>query len=168
MRCDKIGPSRRAGGSSALCLSSQRVRRRERLHWCGIHETTAAQVEPKHSSRSRQQRRTSEGKSCANYRWGRYTTYVHNRTPTKALDRRTAFGVRYGAKPELAHLRAFRAPCAVVEPLEKSKEHDHHATMYFFVGYKYDGGYRIWDPKKQVVVESRDVVFLPEQIPTSR
>jgi len=36
-------------------------------------------------------------------------TYVHNRTPTKALDGRTSFEVRYGAKPDLAH-SGHRAP----------------------------------------------------------
>jgi len=51
-------------------------------------------------------------------------TYVHNKTPTKATDKRTPFEVRYGAKPDLAHLRAFGAPCAVVEPLEKLKKLD--------------------------------------------
>ena len=34
--------------------------------------------------------------------------------------------------------------------------------MCFFVGYKYEGGYRVWDPKRRVVVESRDIVFFFE------
>ena len=35
--------------------------------------------------------------------------------------------------------------------------------MCFFVGYKYDGGgYRVWDPKRRVVAESRDVVFFEQ------
>jgi len=37
----------------------------------------------------------------------------------RELDGRTQFEVRYGAKPGLAHLRAFGVPCAVVPPLEK-------------------------------------------------
>ena len=92
-------------------------------------------------------------------------TYLHNRTPTRALDGRTPFAVRYGARPDLAHLRAFGAPCAVVEPLEKLKKLDDRAAMCFFVGYKYDGGYRVWDPKKRVVFESRDVVFFEDGLP---
>ena len=49
-------------------------------------------------------------------------TYAHNRTPTRALDGRTPFEVRYGAKPDLAHLRGFGAPCIVVQPLEKLRK----------------------------------------------
>jgi len=73
-------------------------------------------------------------------------TYVHNRAPTRALDGRTPFEVRYGAKPDLAHLHAFGAPRAVVQPLEELRKLDARSRMGFFVGYKYEGGgYRVWD-----------------------
>jgi len=89
--------------------------------------------------------------------------YVHNRTPTRVLKGLTPFEVRYGAKPDLAHLRAFGAPCSIVEPLEKP---DDRATMCFFVGYKCGGGgYRVWDPKGRDVVESKDVVFYEDGLP---
>ena len=36
-------------------------------------------------------------------------------------------------------------------------------TICFFVGYKYEGGgYRVWDPKRRVVVESRDLIFFED------
>jgi len=39
--------------------------------------------------------------------------------------------------------------------------------MCFFVGYKYEGGgYRVWDLKRQVVVESRDIIFFEEGLPS--
>ena len=83
-------------------------------------------------------------------------TYVHNRTPMKALGGRMPFEVLYGAKPDVSHLRAFGVPCAIVEPKERLKKLDDRATMCFFVGYKYEGGgYRVWDPKRRVIVESR-------------
>ena len=70
-------------------------------------------------------------------------THVRNRTPTRALDGRTPFEVRYGAKPDLAHLRALGAPCTVVQPLEKLRKLDAQSRMCFFFGYKYErGGYR--------------------------
>jgi len=88
-------------------------------------------------------------------------TYVHNRTPTKALGGRTPFEVLYGTKPELSHLRAFGAPCK-----ERLRKLDDQATMCFFVGYKYEGGgYRVWDPKRRVVVESRDILFFEDGLP---
>jgi len=43
--------------------------------------------------------------------------YVHNRTPTRALKGLTPFETHYKTKPDLAHLRAFGAPCSIVEPL---------------------------------------------------
>ena len=83
-------------------------------------------------------------------------TYLHNRTPTRVLGGRTPYEVLYGVKPDVSHLRAFGAPCTIVEPKERLKKVDERATMCFFVGYKYEGGgYRVWDPKRQVVVESR-------------
>jgi transposase InsO family protein len=93
-------------------------------------------------------------------------TYVHNRTPTKALGGLTPFEVLYGMKPDVRDLRAFGAPCAVVEPSEKLKKLDDRASMCFFVGYKYGGGgYRVWDPKRKVVVESRDITFFEDGLP---
>ena len=32
-------------------------------------------------------------------------------------------------------------------------------------GYKYEGGYRAWNPKRRVVVESRDVTFFEDGLP---
>jgi len=58
----------------------------------------------------------------------------------------------YGAKPDVTHLRAFGAPCAIIEVKERLKKLDDLATMCHFVGYKYErGGYRVWDPKGRVV-----------------
>ena len=38
--------------------------------------------------------------------------------------------------------------------------------MCFFIGYKYEGGgYRVWDPKRRVVVESKDIVFFEDGLP---
>ena len=44
---------------------------------------------------------------------------------------------------------------------------DDRATMCFIVGYKYEGGgYRVWHPKSQVVVESGDVAFFEGRLPS--
>jgi len=84
-------------------------------------------------------------------------TYVHNRTPTRTLGDRTPNEVLYGVKRDVLHLCAFGAPCAIVELKERLRKLEDRATMCFFVGYKYDGGgYRVWDPKRRVVAESRD------------
>ena len=94
-------------------------------------------------------------------------TYMHNRTPTKALARLTPYEVLHGTKPDLADLCAFSAPCAIVELVAKLKKLDDQARMCFVVGYKYSGGgYRVWDPEKKVVVKSRDVVFFEDGLPS--
>jgi hypothetical protein len=64
-------------------------------------------------------------------------TYVHNMTSKKALGGLTPFEVLYGMKPDVQDLRAFGAPCAVIDPSERLKKLDDPATMCFFVGYKY-------------------------------
>ena len=54
----------------------------------------------------------------------------------------------------------------LVEPTERLRKLDDRATMCFFVGYKYEGGgYRVRDPKRQVIVESRDLVFFEDGLP---
>ena len=91
-------------------------------------------------------------------------SYVYNRTPTEVLKGLIPFEARYGAEPDLAHLRAFGAPCSIVEPLEKLRKLDDQASICYFVGYQYGGGgYRVWDPK--VVVESMDGVFFEDGLP---
>ena len=57
-------------------------------------------------------------------------------------------------KPDLADLRAFGASCAIAEPSARLKKLDDRARFCVFVGYKYGGGgYRVWDPEREVVVE---------------
>jgi len=80
-------------------------------------------------------------------------TCVQNRTPTGALEGRTPYEMVYDVKPDLADLRAFGA---IVEPSEKVEKFDDRVILCIFVEYKYGrGGYRMWDPRKSVVVESR-------------
>ena len=55
-------------------------------------------------------------------------TYVHNGTPTRALGELTPYEACYGAKPGLAHLRAFGAPCAIFEPQARLKKLDDWAS----------------------------------------
>ena len=93
-------------------------------------------------------------------------TYVRNRTPTRTLSGRTPCEVLYGARPDLGDLRTFGAPCAIVGPSVRSREPDDRARMCVFVGYKYGGsGYRVWDPRRSVIVESMDVVFFEDGLP---
>jgi len=68
---------------------------------------------------------------------------------------------------DVSHLRAFGVPCTIVELKEQLRNLDDRATMCFFVGYKGEGGgCSVWDQKRQVVVESRDIVFFEDSLPS--
>ena len=96
----------------------------------------------------------------------RTATYVRNRTLTKALDGRTPYEMLYDVMPDLAELHAFSAPCAIVSLSEKLKKLDDWASMCVFVGYKYGGGgYRVWDLRKSIMVETRDITFYEDGLP---
>jgi len=93
-------------------------------------------------------------------------TYLRNRTPTRALDGLTSFELLYGMKPDLVDLRAFGAPCAIAKLSAKLKKLDDRARFCVFVRYKYSGGgYRVWDPEREVVVESQDMIFFEDGLP---
>jgi len=93
-------------------------------------------------------------------------TYLRNRMPMRALDGLTPFELLYGMKPDLADLRAFGALCVIAEPSAKLKKLDDCARFCVFVGYKYGGGgYHIWDPEREVVVESQDMIFFEDSLP---
>ena len=55
-------------------------------------------------------------------------TYVHNRTPTRALGGVTPYEARYSAKPKVEHLCAFGAPCTIIEPQHNLKKLDDRAV----------------------------------------
>ena len=61
-------------------------------------------------------------------------THVHNKTPTRALDGLTLHEVLYSTKPDVANLRAFSTPFAIVESTEKLKKLDDRARMCFLMG----------------------------------
>jgi len=51
-------------------------------------------------------------------------------------------------------LRAFGASCVIAEPSAGLKKLNDRARFCVFVRYKYGGGgYRVWDPEREVVVE---------------
>lgn len=94
-------------------------------------------------------------------------TFVRNRSLTAALEGRTPYEIVRGTKPDVSDLRAFGAPCAVVKAKEKLKKLDDRARMCMFIGYKYGGeSYRVWDPRGSTVVETRDVSFFEEGLPS--
>jgi len=74
----------------------------------------------------------------------------------RALGGRTPYEMLFGAKRVVSH-----------SPKERLRKLDDRATMCFFMGYKHEGSdYRVWDPERQVVVESRDFIFFEDGLPS--
>nr|ABB47015.1 retrotransposon protein, putative, unclassified [Oryza sativa Japonica Group] len=81
--------------------------------------------------------------------------YIHNRSPTKALDGRTPYEAWHGRKPAVSHLRVFGC-LAFAKELGHIGKLDDKSTPSYTEGSK---AYRILDPETQRVRTVRDVVF---------
>jgi len=90
--------------------------------------------------------------------------YLRNRTPTTANDGKTPYEVFYNIKPNISHIRPFGCKTKITLPSEKLKKLDDRAVMGYLLGYKYEGGYRVWIPN-QGVKEARDVTFYEDAAP---
>ena len=91
--------------------------------------------------------------------------YLRNRTPTKANDGATPYERFYGAKPDVSHIRTFGCMVRVTLPRETLGKLEDRGVMGYLLGYKYEGGYRVWIPRIGVR-EVRDVVFYEGTAPT--
>lgn len=89
--------------------------------------------------------------------------YLKNRSPHKGLIKAnlevTPCEVWSGRKPAVDHLRVFGCRASVLIPEVQRSKLDQKSWSGIMVGYAKYGGYRIWDPVKKRVVESRNVLF---------
>ncbi|KAI5321249.1 hypothetical protein L3X38_030320 [Prunus dulcis] len=89
--------------------------------------------------------------------------YVLNRSPTKALDKKTPFEAYSGRKPGLKHLKVFGSVCYAHVPNPQRQKLDSTSNRYVFLGYgSCEKGYRLYDIATGKVIISRDVVFNEE------
>jgi hypothetical protein len=87
------------------------------------------------------------------------TVYILNRSPTKALNGRTAYEAWHGRKPVVSHLRVFGC-LAFGKELGHIGKLDDRSTPGVFIGYTEGSkAYRILDPGTQLVRTTRDIVF---------
>ena len=88
------------------------------------------------------------------------TVFILNRAPTKALKGKTPFEAWHGRKPNVSFLRTF----GCVSHVKNTKSHldklEDRSTPMVLLGYEEGSkAYRLYDPKGDKVVISRDVVF---------
>ncbi|KAL4019983.1 hypothetical protein IC575_018747 [Cucumis melo] len=94
--------------------------------------------------------------------WARrkYTVFLQNRLPTKALKEKTPFEAWYGYKPSLKFLKVFGCLCFTHVPQSKRDKLDRRASPGVFIGYSsISKAYKIFQPQTGKIVVSRDVHF---------
>jgi len=92
-------------------------------------------------------------------------TVVHlkNRSPTRSLKDKTPYEALYGTRPDLSNLVAIGTKAYVHIPKQKTKKMDLRSeNIGFMVGYGGNHQYRIWDPRDNKVIVTRDVQFVGE------
>lgn len=86
--------------------------------------------------------------------------YILTGCPTKALNKKTPFEAYSGRKPGVIHLRVFRSLCYAQVPSQMRQKLDATSVKCIFLGYgTCERGYRLYNPKTNKIVISRDVIF---------
>ncbi|CAH2108768.1 unnamed protein product [Euphydryas editha] len=90
--------------------------------------------------------------------------YLHNRTGLSILQGKTPYEMWHSVKPDISHLRVFGSMVMVHIAKEKRQKWDKKAKKGILVGYV-DGskGYRVYDPVKNVITTSRDVIVVEKE-----
>ena len=87
-------------------------------------------------------------------------TYLHNRSPTKALTGATPHEALMGEKPRVDHLKAFGCAAYAHIPKDERQKLDPKTRKCIFLGYGCETkGYRLYDPRRERILFSRDVLF---------
>lgn len=95
-------------------------------------------------------------------------SYLRNRAETSTLPNMTPFEVWAGRKPFVGHLRVFGAKTIALDKTCKRK-FTPKGVEHIMVGYSETAkAYRLYNPDKQRVVEARDVIFIEEDLQSTK
>ena len=87
-------------------------------------------------------------------------TYLRNRSPTTALQDKTAYEAWNGNKPNVSHLRIFGCDAYGHVPKDERSKFDSKTRRSIFLGYGQGvKGYRLYDKAQRRIFYSRNVVF---------
>ena len=86
--------------------------------------------------------------------------FILNRAPTKALTGKTPFEAWYGRKPSMSFVRTFGCIGHIRKTKPNLTKLEDRSTPIVFLGYA-EGtkAYRLYDPYRDKVLVSHDVVF---------
>lgn len=91
--------------------------------------------------------------------------YLKNRSIASGLKDKTPYEIWHDRKPILSHIRIFGSPTMVHVPKERRTKWDKKARKHILVGYsEHVKGYRVYDPVKNQVTTSRDVVVMESAV----
>ncbi|KAI3499149.1 hypothetical protein L1887_34942 [Cichorium endivia] len=86
--------------------------------------------------------------------------YVINRLPSKIIENKTPFELLYGQKPKYDHMRVLGCLTYYRNTDTKGDKLEPRGKPGIFVGYPHGTkGYKIYDPKQNKIIVSRDVRF---------
>lgn len=89
-----------------------------------------------------------------------WTIYVLNRSPTLAVKDKTPEEAWSGTKPSVSHFNVFGCIGHVHVPDVKRTKLENKSCKYVLFGVsELSKGYRMFDPVKQNIIISRDVIF---------
>ena len=95
--------------------------------------------------------------------------YLRNRSPTTAVEGNTPFEAWTGQKPNVGHLRVFGCAAYAHVAKDERQKLDAKSRKCVLLGYGTDRkGYRLYDPRRERIFYSRDVVFNMNQAAGSR
>ena len=88
------------------------------------------------------------------------TVYILNRSPTKAVLNKTPYQAWHGQKPQVHLLKVFGCVAYAHIPKQEREKFDEKGGKNIFVDYSNESkGYRLYNPKTNKMVISRDVIF---------
>ena len=92
------------------------------------------------------------------------TVYIQNRTPHRAVGKKTPQGVSTRKKPQVSHLWIFESLAYCHVPDEMHSKLDQTAEKGYLVGYSETSkAYRIYIPSNRKIVVRRDAKFMEDR-----
>ena len=86
--------------------------------------------------------------------------YIHNRSPTRALNKITPYESVFKTKPNISHLKVFGSKAYLHRPLSTRDKLDRKAKNCLMGGYSMEyKAYRLWDIESKKIVIGKDIIF---------